>query len=105
MLDNLIVSSGVVYYTDLVESRTNFRAFRRFCHTYYWKQTVIHVPGTRRTSMFRCFHGCIYCRSWLTGVAAVWEVVAGLSHKKKKKCLKKRKIIYLFRGHNFSHLI
>ncbi|KAF9822905.1 hypothetical protein SFRURICE_010434, partial [Spodoptera frugiperda] len=84
MLDNLIVSSGVVYYTDL-ESRTNFRAFRRFCHTYYWKQTVIHVPGTRRTSMFRCFHGCIYCRSWLTGVAAVWEVVAGLSQQKKKK--------------------
>lgn len=38
MLDNLIVSSGVVYYTDLVESRANFRAFRRFCHTYYWKQ-------------------------------------------------------------------
>ncbi|KAF9803285.1 hypothetical protein SFRURICE_007131, partial [Spodoptera frugiperda] len=25
MLDNLIVSSGVVYYTDLVESRANFR--------------------------------------------------------------------------------
>ncbi|KAF9797400.1 hypothetical protein SFRURICE_005876 [Spodoptera frugiperda] len=31
-------SERVVYYTDLVESRTNFRAFRRFCHTYYWKQ-------------------------------------------------------------------
>ncbi|KAF9823102.1 hypothetical protein SFRURICE_013177, partial [Spodoptera frugiperda] len=32
--------------------------------------TVIHVPETRRTSMFRCLHGCIYCRSWCTGVAA-----------------------------------
>ncbi|KAF9793874.1 hypothetical protein SFRURICE_007405 [Spodoptera frugiperda] len=42
MLDNLIVSSGVVYYTDLVESRTNFRAFRRFCHTYYWKQILAY---------------------------------------------------------------
>ncbi|KAF9794174.1 hypothetical protein SFRURICE_009551 [Spodoptera frugiperda] len=27
----------------------------------------------------------VMCISWLTGVAAVWEVVAGLSHKKKKK--------------------
>ncbi|KAF9795912.1 hypothetical protein SFRURICE_017776 [Spodoptera frugiperda] len=43
MLDNLIVSSGVVYYTDLVESRTNFRAFRRFCHTYYWKQSFMSL--------------------------------------------------------------
>ncbi|KAF9791621.1 hypothetical protein SFRURICE_020020 [Spodoptera frugiperda] len=40
---------------------------------------VIYVPETRRT-MIRCFQGCIYCRSWLTGVAAVWEDVAGLSH-------------------------
>uniref|UniRef100_A0A2H1W8R4 SFRICE_023328 n=1 Tax=Spodoptera frugiperda TaxID=7108 RepID=A0A2H1W8R4_SPOFR len=32
----------------------------------------------RWTSVFRCFHVCIYCRSWCTEVAAVWEVVAGL---------------------------
>lgn len=38
MLDSVQVTSGVVYYTDLVETRTNFRAFRRFCHTYYWNQ-------------------------------------------------------------------
>uniref|UniRef100_A0A2H1VWS5 SFRICE_009979 n=1 Tax=Spodoptera frugiperda TaxID=7108 RepID=A0A2H1VWS5_SPOFR len=44
---------------------------------------VIHIPKTRRTSVFRCLHGCIYCRSWCTGVVAVWEVVGGLSHKKK----------------------
>ncbi|KAF9823954.1 hypothetical protein SFRURICE_013491 [Spodoptera frugiperda] len=46
-------------------------------------KTVIHLPGTRQTLMIRCFHGCIYCRFWLTGVAAVWEIVAGLSHLKK----------------------
>lgn len=38
MLDSLQVTSGVVYYADLVETRTNFRAFKRFCHTYYWNQ-------------------------------------------------------------------
>ncbi|KAF9787556.1 hypothetical protein SFRURICE_001608 [Spodoptera frugiperda] len=43
MLDNLIVSSGVVYYTDLVEFSSKFRAFRRFCHTYYWKQSFISL--------------------------------------------------------------
>uniref|UniRef100_A0A2H1W852 SFRICE_021728 n=1 Tax=Spodoptera frugiperda TaxID=7108 RepID=A0A2H1W852_SPOFR len=46
-------------------------------------KTVIHFPGTRRTSVFRCFHVCIYCRSWLTGVAVVWKVVEGLSQLKK----------------------
>ncbi|KAF9791379.1 hypothetical protein SFRURICE_014091, partial [Spodoptera frugiperda] len=45
-------------------------------------KTVIHVLRTRRTSMYRCFHGCIYCRTWLTGVTAVREVVAGLSYEK-----------------------
>ena len=38
MLDSVQVTSGVIYYTDLVETRTNFRAFKRFCHTYYWNQ-------------------------------------------------------------------
>ena len=38
MLDSVQVTSGVVYYADLVETRTNFRAFKRFCHTYYWNQ-------------------------------------------------------------------
>lgn len=38
MLDSMQITSGVVYYMDLVETRTNFRAFRRFCHTYYWNQ-------------------------------------------------------------------
>lgn len=38
MFNSLEVTSGVVYYTDLVSTRANFRAFRRFCHTYYWNQ-------------------------------------------------------------------
>ncbi|KAF9790142.1 hypothetical protein SFRURICE_008159 [Spodoptera frugiperda] len=41
--DGTVTPSSVVYYTDLVESRTNFRAFRRFCHTYYWKQSFISL--------------------------------------------------------------
>ncbi|KAF9800835.1 hypothetical protein SFRURICE_009309 [Spodoptera frugiperda] len=40
---NLSVTLCVVYYTDLVESRANFRAFRRFCHTYYWKQSFMSL--------------------------------------------------------------
>jgi hypothetical protein len=38
MLDSVQTTSGVIYYTDLVETRTNFRAFKHFCHTYYWNQ-------------------------------------------------------------------
>lgn len=39
MLDNMQVVSGVLYYTDLVATAKNFRAFKRFCHTYYWNQS------------------------------------------------------------------
>jgi hypothetical protein len=36
MLDSVIATSGAAYYPDLVSTRTNFRAFRRFCNTYHW---------------------------------------------------------------------
>ncbi|KAF9788987.1 hypothetical protein SFRURICE_019008 [Spodoptera frugiperda] len=48
----------------------------------HYSMRMKSYPGTRRTSVFRCFHGCIYCRSWLTGVAVVREAVAGVSHLK-----------------------
>lgn len=38
MLNSLEVTSGAVYYMDLVASRSNFRAFRSFCNSYYWNQ-------------------------------------------------------------------
>lgn len=38
MLNSLQLTSGVVYYEDLVSNRINFRAFSRFCHTYYSNQ-------------------------------------------------------------------
>uniref|UniRef100_A0A2H1WG81 SFRICE_015300 n=1 Tax=Spodoptera frugiperda TaxID=7108 RepID=A0A2H1WG81_SPOFR len=37
------------------------------------------VPEKRLTSVYRCFHGCIYCRCWLKGNEAVREVVASLT--------------------------
>lgn len=37
MLNSLTCKSGTIYYMDLVETRENFRAFKRFCHEYYWK--------------------------------------------------------------------
>lgn len=40
MLNSLNVTSGVVYYTDLVESRRNFKAFKVFCEAYYWKTST-----------------------------------------------------------------
>lgn len=36
MIKSLKISSGVVYYPDLVDCQNNFRAFKRFCHKYYW---------------------------------------------------------------------
>ncbi|KAF9824890.1 hypothetical protein SFRURICE_015288 [Spodoptera frugiperda] len=39
---------------------------------------------TRRTAVFRRFHGCIYCRSWLTGVATVLGGCRELVKKKEK---------------------
>ncbi|KAF9801828.1 hypothetical protein SFRURICE_019707 [Spodoptera frugiperda] len=46
MLDNLIVSSGVVYYTDLVESRANFRK---------WKLSFsFSSPLITSSDLFRC---------------------------------------------------
>ncbi|KAF9801519.1 hypothetical protein SFRURICE_006764 [Spodoptera frugiperda] len=45
-ISELITGRGVVYFTNLVESRANFRAFRRFCHTYYWKQILAYRSCT-----------------------------------------------------------
>jgi hypothetical protein len=39
MLDSIIATSGAAYYSDLVATRANFHAFRRFCNTYYWTHT------------------------------------------------------------------
>lgn len=38
MLDAITCTSGVVYYMDLVATIGNFKAFKRFCHNYYWQQ-------------------------------------------------------------------
>lgn len=38
MLNSLQKTSGAVYYGDLVSTAVNFRAFKRFCHTYYSNQ-------------------------------------------------------------------
>jgi hypothetical protein len=39
MLDSVIATSGTAYYSDLVSTGTNYRAFRRFCNTYHWTHT------------------------------------------------------------------
>lgn len=41
MLDNIRSVTGVVYYSDLVVNLGNFRAFKQFCHKYYWQQINI----------------------------------------------------------------
>lgn len=42
MLDSISCNSGVVYYSDLVATIDNFKAFKRFCHNYYWQHNVRH---------------------------------------------------------------
>jgi hypothetical protein len=39
MLDTVKTTSGAPYYSDLVATRTNYHAFRRFCYTYHWTRT------------------------------------------------------------------
>jgi hypothetical protein len=50
MLDSVMATSGAVYYSDLVATRANYHAFRRFCNTYHWtrtqKQLTHYVPLT-----------------------------------------------------------
>lgn len=37
MLNSIQISAcSPIYYTDLVETKGNFRAFKKFCHQYYW---------------------------------------------------------------------
>ena len=38
MLDSIQASFGIIYYADLMDTRGNFCAFKRFCHTYCWNQ-------------------------------------------------------------------
>lgn len=42
MLDSIYCNSGVVYYQDLVATIGNFKAFKRFCHNYYWQHNTRH---------------------------------------------------------------
>lgn len=44
LLNSIQCVSRVVYYDDLVGSAKNFRAFKRFCHKYYWKQSNTSLP-------------------------------------------------------------
>ncbi|KAF9795923.1 hypothetical protein SFRURICE_003846 [Spodoptera frugiperda] len=46
-----------------------------FCDSKLVELFSIYLPMTRQISVFWCFHGYIYCKSWLRGVAAVWEIV------------------------------
>jgi hypothetical protein len=39
VLDSVMAKSGAVYYSDLVATRANYHAFRRFCNTYHWTRT------------------------------------------------------------------
>ncbi|KAF9804734.1 hypothetical protein SFRURICE_007637 [Spodoptera frugiperda] len=56
MLDNLIVSSGVVYYTDLVESRANFLILSPALNSPREVETIVFFSSPLITSsdLFRC---------------------------------------------------
>lgn len=50
-----------------------------FSYLFRYRIEVIHIPGTHRTLVFQCFHGCIYCSLAYNSYSG--EGVAGLSHK------------------------
>ncbi|KAF9814721.1 hypothetical protein SFRURICE_014816 [Spodoptera frugiperda] len=79
MLDNLIVSSGVVYYTDLVESRTNFqlglprRSSGRKCDCRARSLGFDSRVGQRITDLFSAFRKYLNISTESGIVPRIWQ--------------------------------